>query len=139
MLKNVKIIADYPFKLLLLTEGKIKYINKKMGTYRCVRNSGTSFSAIVKNDEDEFTYDAIYYLENLINMDTDYKELFSRKLMEYENAMVKKYIVKRKFKTLKEFFNARLKDKSASYKINMVICLFTQYSEKVIHKITKKV
>ena len=43
--ENTKYIGDIQLKCMILSQGKIKYFKEKMGTYRSITSSGTSFSA----------------------------------------------------------------------------------------------
>lgn len=69
-LTSGKMIADIHTKLLILSMGKLKYLDKNMGNYRRIRKKGgTSFSSQSK----EFLFEETITIWNAINQYFDYK------------------------------------------------------------------
>lgn len=123
LVKNVKMIGDYQFKLLLLTQGSIKYFNEKMGTYRWIRNSGLSFTAQSKKDPNIFIEDRVNFLINLSNMCTIYTKLFNRELIKSECEIILHYIYRCQISELKNFMKKYIYKKSIIYKTIMLLWL----------------
>lgn len=73
-LTSGKMIADVQTKLLILSKGKLKYLNKNMGNYRrIIKEGGTSFSSQSKD----------FLFEELIRVYTEINKYF-----EYKNNKI---------------------------------------------------
>lgn len=134
IMENVVMIGDYPLKLLLLTKGKIKYFNCKMGTYRWVRTTGTSFSAQAEKNKEKFRYDVVNFLNNLYNMDTKYKKIFENKLIRVENGLIIDLKSEGKKEEVNKFINERIKNKKFKYKVKMYIYRVLQIVKRKLLK-----
>ena len=135
--KNVKIVGDYPFKLFLLTNGKIKYFSEKMGTYRWVRSGGTSFSSQSIKEINLFEVDMIHALNNLCEMNTGYDALFKRQICRIKATAIWNYIWGKKIKLLKDFIiNFILKGSFMEF-IGVCIWLSVIPIRRIIRKILK--
>ncbi|MBW9144846.1 glycosyltransferase [Clostridium sp. CM027] len=137
LLKDVEIVGDYPFKLLLLTKGKIKYFSENMGTYRWIRDSGSSFSAQTKNNPNLFRIDMVNSLANLSNMDTNYSKLFNTELKKIECEIILNYICTFNIPKLKDFMKKYVSKNSSICKVKMFVWIIIIFFYKLLKKILK--
>ena len=137
MAKNVEFVTDYPFKLLLLCYGKIKYFDKKMGTYRWINDCGSSFSAIQKKQMDLSSIDIIHGLENLSDMNTSYTKLFKKKALRLQCDLVLFYLYTFETAKLKRFIADNFFNQSFFMKMKIFFFLICLLIYKVPRRIFK--
>jgi glycosyltransferase involved in cell wall biosynthesis len=132
MLKDIQIICDYPLKLFLLSKGKIKYFDKKWGTYRCINTSGASFSAEHKKDSTFAIYDKMHGFKNLSELNTKFSKLFQRHYLKEKSKILLMFLRSRQFKKIGIFYKNHINNYRINERAVIFIYVFLCPFQKII-------
>ena len=131
-LTSGRMIADLHTKLLILSMGKIKYINKNMGNYRRIRKeNGTSFSSQSK----EFLFNETITIWKAINeyYEFKYNDIITKIVNRIYVDMILYYLITKQYKNI----NIIIKSLNIFQQIKIISRSLILYVKQYIKKVIK--